>query len=331
MSPIRSNRFKLNLRPSLLVAALCTASVMLSMPVQAAEKTPFRADIEGPVTAIKGDTLTVLGQTVKVNSATAFDDEIKAGVSALRVGQTIEVDGVSDAKGVITATRIDLEDDQDPYKLRGTVRDLDKNKRTFKVGDATVSYANVVPKEGRVLLENGAQVEVRLNRTAEANVWQATRLKTVSEHMGGKGEKGVSAEIEGKVTDITKSGNHITGLVVGGVKVDVRGMQIPAGIEKGSKLEVKGHYKDGVLSARKLDKETWLGSDEGQLQLEGRIVSVDAAGQTFKLHGVTVDFRGSRIDDGRTAAALVPGAKVEVQGTLARDGKTLVAKVIDID
>lgn len=339
MTPCRNPRSLSYLRPTLLGGAVLATSALWAgaalaetapravVANKASAPMQSRSDIEGPLTAINGNTLTVLGQTVHVNKATVFDGSLKAGVSALRVGQVLEIDGVADAQGTVTASRIELEDDNDPFKLRGQVSKLDTSKRTFQLGNAVVSYADVSPTEKDTMLTEGTQVEVRLNRTAKADVWQATRVRTLADRVDGQF---ASAEIEGKVSEVLRTDGKVTGLMVNGIKVDTRGVDLPNGLEKDSKVEVKGHMNGGMLIAKKVDRELWLGGD-GDLDVEGQISSVDAAGQTFSLNGVKVDFRGARIDDGRKAAALLPGVKVEVRGTLSRDGTTVTAKEIDID
>ena len=61
----------------------------------------------------------------------------------------------------------------------------------------------------------------------------------------------------------------------------------------------------------------------------GAITSIDTAAKTFVLREVTVSYAGSGIEyRGGSAALLAAGAKVEVKGELAADGKTLNAKRI---
>jgi hypothetical protein len=64
-------------------------------------------------------------------------------------------------------------------------------------------------------------------------------------------------------------------------------------------------------------------------QLAGRVESVDVAGASFVLRGVEVDFAGARFVGG-SAASIVAGASLRVQGTLSSDGTRLDAKQIEL-
>ena len=109
-----------------------------------------------------------------------------------------------------------------------------------------------------------------------------------------------------------------------------------AGLGLGVRVEVEGAIVDGVLVATKVEiKDGRRGGrdddDDGDVEIKGRIDSVDATAQTLVVRGVTVSFAGDvQYVDG-TAADLVPGRKVEVHGVLAADGVTVNATRIELD
>ena len=102
--------------------------------------------VTGAVEAIDvaGGTLVVLGQTVIVTPTTSFDDDFEPdGLSAIAVGQFVEVSGMFDADGNIVASRIDDEDDSD-YEVHGFVAGLDRAASTFSLGSLLVDYSGAM-------------------------------------------------------------------------------------------------------------------------------------------------------------------------------------------
>lgn len=69
----------------------------------------FDDQVEGPIDSVDAATATlvVLGQTVRVDSETVFDDSIVPnGIEGLSAGEVVEVSGFNDADGTIVATHI---------------------------------------------------------------------------------------------------------------------------------------------------------------------------------------------------------------------------------
>src|SRR5215475_6492985 len=79
--------------------------------VASATRVVFRKNVEGLIDSIDvvNNTLVVLGQTVLVDSLTVIEDRAQSSaiaLSALAVGQFVDVSGLVDATGEILATRI---------------------------------------------------------------------------------------------------------------------------------------------------------------------------------------------------------------------------------
>lgn len=283
-----------------------------------------RSEVEGPVQAIDttAGTLTVLGQKVLVNSSTVWDDDLRARLASLSVGDIAEVYGLRDADGTIVASRVDREDaDEDDYELRATVDAVDSAAGTLSVGGLDIAWAGAWPSG----LAAGSAVLVVLETSPAADGrWNARTLKL----LGGTAASGARAEIEGLVTAWTSS----TSFRVAGVAVDASGLSsVPAGLAAGARVEVEGVFADGTLVASRIEIERGddRGDDDG-LEIEGTIESLDTTASTLVLRGVTVDWSGARFEDG-SAAALAVGARIEVQGTLAADGSTLTAVEIEFE
>jgi len=260
-----------------------------------------RSDLEGPLSAVVGDRLTVLGQTVVVDAATVFED---GRAAALQVGRVLEVHGLRDAQGRILASRIEIEDDADePWRLRAPVDAVDMSRRTLRIGEAVVNWSGV---QVAAALAAGDVVSLRLARQPDAaGLWVATALSvqrpTLPEQAGGDG-----------------------------LSVDAgSATRLPAGLAVGDLVEVEGMFQDGVLRASVVERKLRLDSDDG-FEIEGRITAVDSLAGIFELRGVRVDYRNARFEDG-SAAQIAVGRVVEVKGRLSVDGAMVVATEVEFD
>lgn len=292
-------------------------------PAAVATEVRFRNEVQGPLTAINGDVLTVLGQSVRIGPATVFEEGRSA---TLQTGRVVEVYGMRDANGQINATRIDIEDDTDElYSLQAPISALDTVARRFQVGDVVVVYdgVSVVPAQ----MANGDVLRVRLSRTPDAlGQWQATSVRTVRPLPGAGALEGLKADLEGYITRIDSSSRF----TIGQVAVDTSAaLRLPSGLAVGSLVEVEGRWADGVLQAREVELERRLDPDAG-FEVEARITALDSTAGTFELRGVIVDFRKARFEDG-PVSRLAVGVQVEVKGTLSADGRSLVASVVEFD
>lgn len=309
-----------------------------------ASKIVIRSEIKGPVEAVDAaaGTLTVLGQHVLVNSQTAFED-ITGGLAGVQVGDTLEVYAFFDAKaGVYTATRIESQSEPDRFKLRGAVSGLDTDARTFRIGDALIDYSQVVASRLPALAD-GTLVRVKLQATQVGGAWVATKIDTgvreVAEH--------AETEAEGYVSDFAS----LASFRVNGLEVDASGASVEfedgtsADVANGVRVEVEGEISGGVLIARKLeikDRDSQDGhededededGDKGrhEFELHGTLAAGLSSDQRFVLRGVTVQVGpGTEFEDG-SAAGLVAGARIEVEGRLDANGTVLQATKIDFE
>ncbi len=294
-----------------------------NMPTAIASEVRFRNEVQGPLTAIDGNMLKVLGQSVRIGPDTVFEDGRSA---TLQIGRVVEVYGLRDADEQIIATRIDIEDDIDePYSLQAPIRALDTAARSFRVGDAIVRYdgASVVPAQ----MANGDVLRVRLSRTPNVSgQWQATSVRSTHPLPSAGSSDGIRADLEGYITRMDSSSRF----TIGSATVDASdALRLPTGLTVGSLVEVEGRWLNGVLYAREVELERRLDPDAG-FEIESQITALDSAAGTFALRGVTVDYRNARFEDG-SISWLAVGVRVEVKGTLSADGKTLIASVIEFD
>jgi hypothetical protein len=281
------------------------------------------SEIVGPVQAVDAaaQTVTVLGQVVRVNAATVFDSALAGKLAALTVGAVVEVYALPDGtSGSYLATRIEPKSSAEAWRLRGVVTGLDTAAERFRIGAVTVSYAALGGTPAG--LANGRIVKLRLDRTPDAGVYTALRVDAGALTPSDRDE----AHLEGLVTAVLSA----TRFFVDGVEVDARDAVFEDGaIALGSRVEVEGALVGGVLVAAQVEIEDE--DESSEIELEGTIASIDTAAQTFVLNGFTVRYGGSvRFDDG-TEADLGAGVEVEVRGTLGSGDKLLDATRIRFD
>lgn len=287
-------------------------------------------EIVGPVSAVDttAKTLTALGQTIDVSDNTLFGERITGGLAGITVGTVIEVNGALNVTtGHYLATRIDVRPNAPYFRLRGVIAGLDTTAKTFKIGDALISYAGLSTSDVLATLANGLLVRVRLQTTQVAGAWVATRIA------GGvrKIENQDQAEVHGLVTAFTSA----TQFSVNGIVVDASNATFPngqTGVVLGARVEVEGKVVAGVIVASKVQLEDEREVHIRGFELHGNITTIDTTLKTFVLRGVTVSYAGTAVvyKDG-TEADLAVGKQVEVKGVLNLDGKTLTAARIEFE
>jgi Domain of unknown function (DUF5666) len=290
------------------------------------------SDLIGVVTArdTTAGTLTLLGQTVRVTASTVFDDSLPGGLDAVTVGSAVEVFAILDpATGVYAAQRIEPEAAPAAYKLRGLVRALDTAARTLQMGGATITWAaGVAPAD----LADGQTVRVTLASAPDnQGRWVASRFEDATT----RPPEGAEVEIESVVASYTS----LADFTVSGVRVDASAANIePAGatLAVGTRVEVEGRYRDGVLIATKVEVKG-SGDDGGddddggrEIELHGPVSALDTTAKTFVLRGLTVDYSAAEFDDG-TAANLANGVEVEVKGRLSDGGAVVIAEEVEFE
>jgi len=284
------------------------------------------SELKGAVTAVNvgAQSLGMLGQTVLVTATTVFDDSLGGGLSAISVGQLIEVHARYDAaQGAYVASRIERESGSNEFKLRGMVSALDTTAKTFRIGQAVINYAAVTSVPAT--LADGAWLRVQVQPAQVNGQWVATSLED-GRHRSG--DDRAETELKGFITAWTSA----TQFSVDGMPVDASAAEFKDGrsaIVLGAFVEVEGALRDGVLQARevKLDDD---GQGQGgeDFELHGALSALDTTLRRFTLRGVNVDY--SQVAEWRdlSEAALANGLTIEVKGSLSADRSTLQASRI---
>jgi hypothetical protein len=286
----------------------------------------FEDVAKGKVEAKPDDsTLSVGGQTVRVDDSTEFEDNVSR-MGSVAVGDRIRVSGVPDDKGGLRATRIDKDaGSSDDFEVKGVVSGLGASGFTLKTSvDAGPADIYTVTLAAGVTLPaglgNGSFVEVRSLAPVQAGNAIVASGVTLEDRLG---DAQAEAEVEGIVTSVTSAS-----FVAGGVTVTTTDATLWVGglssdLIPGVKVEAEGVLQaDGSLAARKV---SFRYSSKLQGAITDLAVAADGTG-TFKVNGVTV--RVDAITDQRDTN-LTAGELAQVRGYLGRDGASLVATRVE--
>jgi len=288
----------------------------------------YGSEIVGPVASVDAatSTLVVLGQTVDLLPSTVLDDSLPTDLNAL-VDSVVEVHALFDAAtGRYVATRVEPEADADFFKLRGRVAQLDPTTRTFRIGDAVISYASIADADLPAAFADGAIVRVRLAKAQVAGPWVAVTIRSGLRKVGDHAE----ARLRGTVSDFTST----TVFSVNGLPVDASGAEFErgtTGLELGARVEVLGRVVDGTLVASRVKVLRGDDDEVRGVELHGTVGSLDREAGTFVLRDLKVHYGEGVIFKDGDLAKLVDGAQVEVKGVLSADRTTLVAVVIEFE
>lgn len=271
----------------------------------------FRDNVEGPVDSINlaNNTLVVLGQTVRVDASTSFDNDINPqSLAGLNPGDFVEVSGFVKANGGIVATRIELKAPGGELEVKGLVSGLDTLSSLFNINALTVDFSGAVlenfPGAGP---SNGDVVEVKCdplvapggNCFDAGGVLLATRVELLDPALGAAEDDEV--EIEGFITrfvdefDFDVAGQPVT---TNAQTVFENGTA--ADLALNVKVEVEGRVDaNGVLVADEVDIRR-----PNNIKIEARVQGISNSTVTLLGIPVTVD-ELTRLED-QSAADLKP-------------------------
>ena len=287
----------------------------------------IQAEVVGVVSANGNGTLTVLGQSVVINSNLANGPVTQfaapyAGLGDVAVADVVEVHGVPrlDSTGyVIQATRIEKRAALPDYlRVAGIVTALSSaaGSQQFTLGGLKVnSTAALILPVSRSLAEGQSVV-----------VWaRAANLQT-----SGVGAPSLTANvvrIRERIHGAQQSylGGVVAGLGastfnLGGVVVNYAGAQVTssgntASLANGQYVQVRGDFAaDGSLVASRVKIRNGLLDAE----LKGTLTRYNATIPSFEVRGVNVTAAGATLDS--CVGGLAEGLYVEVKGRLSLDG-----------
>jgi hypothetical protein len=288
----------------------------------------FGSELKGPVASVDAgtQTLRMLDQTVEIRPETVFDPRLAGGFTALAVGQILEIHALLDnARGRFLATRIELEDNANEFRLRGLISALDTTAKTFNIGAAVINYAGV-PVGDLPPLANGQRVRVRLQTRQINGQWVAISVRSGVRRVDDIAD----ARIRGFVTAFTSPQQF----AVEGIAIDATNARFepgPGAVSLGALVEVRGRASNGGIIASRVKAIDRLSDDWRRVELHGTASELDTAAKIFVLREVKVNY--SRVvewKDGREAD-LANGRALEVKGLWSEDRSVLFAAVIEFE
>jgi hypothetical protein len=306
-----------------------------------ATKIRVSAEAEGSVSAVdlSAKTLTVLGQTITINTDAALGPVTVFGapytsLADVKVADAVEIHGLIkiDANGKsLQATRVDKKNVDVADRVHGIIYDLSAAAHTFKVGGLLIDYSGATLLPAGVVLANGNEVSVAIPvGTVEKGV--AVKASAIKVRDRKADTNGKVVELGGAVSAFDTPTLTLT---VNGVKVDVSAVKFDqagkglADLKPGAYIVVKGLYDEhGVLKAttvmiRGVDQEKG-----NEVELHGSITDFHSVAD-FKVRGVTIDATGVVIDTASCAGVthLANELQVAVFGSLSPSGVVKITAV----
>ena len=306
--------------------------------------------IKGPVTAVAGGQLTVMGQTVTTTGTTSIDDSCNASLADLSplLGVfAVEVYGAADSAGVIAATRIeckvaaDFADDE--FEVNGIVSGHNAGTMTFMINGLEVDYSGALSIDnfpgGQI--NDGDPVEAEgppgnFDDTGATPVLTASKVEYKGGVLGGN--TGDHYEVEGFITSFVSETQF--SVKVGTLVIPVTTTPGTTVYEGGSaadlgdnlKVEVEGDLNaDEVLLATKIEIKS-----STNVRVTGLVDGVQ--GDVITILGISVntDLTTTRFEDKRDdlepfrVGDIVAGDYVEARGQEQPEGE-ITAFLIERD
>jgi len=254
-----------------------------------ARRIDYIETVRGPLTTIpviNPDTFAgsfdLLGQTVLTNSATIFDGI--ADVTALAMGNVLDISGVRNSTGAVVARYIQLKlPPISDYRLIGKIDSTDPNTSTFSIGNLVVDYtgADISQLNGGVV-EDGIEVRVVGLASSFVSATPSIEADKITNSVLALGiQNGDSVELEGAVTRFVS----ISEMEVNGFPVDASTAVIEDGnlndIIPDALLEVEGIVDSAdILIASKVKI---LPIDN--IRIEASVDSIDTLNNTIEVLG----------------------------------------------
>ena len=311
----------------------------------------FDDELEGIVTAntVGADgtgTMTVMGQTVMVESTTIFASNV-VGISSVDLvvaGNVVEVSGFSSSDGIVYATRIEVKlaiHSGEEIEVKGIIENL--TETTFTIGGLTVDYRTAMLEDiPDSVLVAGLYVEIKstegFNGSGEL-IASEVELEDDGD-MDLEGDEGDEVELHGVVTAV----NSDTAFEIGGHTVIITDFTAfehgtAGNIIVGVSLEVEGTLNafDELVAV-----EIELGIDD-DIEMQGNLEGVNVPPGTVTLFGKTIYVNTSTLLlDEQDEGGLVPvhffglddlniGDKVEIDAYVEPDSGNLVAAKLERD
>jgi len=302
-----------------------------------AESVESDAELEGPISAINitggsSGTVTVLDQTVVINSATLFDSAIPGqSISGLTVNEPIEVSGLIQSGGSILATRIDT-GVANEYQVTGIVGNENSGSSTFNIGSLVVDYstAGIIQNFPSGAPQNGNVVQVQGTTLDSSGALVASELVNQSNSVGDNSQTGDDGSIDGIIDNFVSATDfHVGGQAVTTTPTTSYENGTVADLANNVEVEVEGQ----VNSSGTLVAQTIQFQSQPTIEIAAPADAVDVGASTLTVLGLTIQVTASTrmTDDSSndsptfTLGDLNPGDYVDISGTESSSGQIVAA------
>jgi len=283
-----------------------------------ATKIEARDILEGQITAVGTNTITVMGQTVQIeDNLTRLndDDTVKVfSAAGFAVGNFVEVNGFADDNGGLRATRV-AKKATGEFESKGFVTGLGASSFGLSLTPGGASFITVNFTAGQLPAgtANGSLVQVKATGAPVAGSVTASLIH-LEDRLGAENEK---VEVEGIVSSGT-----LASFVVNGQQVVTNASTVFEGglssdFALGVKLEAEGPLNaSGAIVASKI-------SFRSNIKIEADASNVTATSLTVLGKSVGIN-PATRLDNGLP----VNGNHVEVRAMLDRNGNLIATRII---
>ncbi|TDP40195.1 hypothetical protein DEU29_10295 [Idiomarina aquatica] len=245
----------------------------------------YEEHLQGPISFIdtEAEVIEILGQRVVYNDLTEFDE---VALADLTIGDIIEVSGYINEEGDFYATRIELENDEEEFKLKGDVTALDTSAQTFMINELTIDYSSAEFDDMSAAdLEDGLYVKVE---GTEFDAETLTLVATDVENKDNNVDDYDDAD-EIKIAGIVSNYDEATGTF------DVNQYSFTVNddtefedgsasrLVNGARVKVEAEYDGEQLVAEEIE---FIAKSARNVS-EGQVTAVDAEAQSFTVNGIT--------------------------------------------
>lgn len=302
-----------------------------------AKRVAFNTKLQGPISAVTSDSLSVLGQTVRLTGLS-----VRHGFalnSELTPMTMVSISGERNANGIWQANSVTRQapsfiPGESRLLFEGTISHLDNAAQTFQISGITIAYQSAsLNNFGTTKLANNHYVQVRSEQNIVNNHVQASQISLTTEalHL----TKGTKLELEGLVTAVVSNKQFALNQQLVQI-TDATEFEhgSAADIELNTTLEVEGSINElGVLSAKEISIRQ--ASIQNERELEGFISHIDLPNQRITLLGNTLQLDRRTVlresvneeEHSMTLAQLRLGDYVEVKASQLANGSLLALQI----
>ena len=255
-----------------------------------ADSVDVEENVVGPIATMDTahNTLTVLGQTVKIDAGTSFSSDVQpADITGLKASDFVEVSGMTAADGTITATRIERDASAGTLQVLGTVASVDTAAHTLMINALIVNYsaANLTGfTSGQPANGDLAEVHGTTFDSATTTLTATSVDKQMSDAQQEAGDHG-EMEREGLITRFASATDFdVAGEPVTTTAATVYHNGTAADLALNVKVEVEGSLNSSnvqVADVVSFDRN-------GGVELQSNVTAVDTTAGTLTVLGVQI-------------------------------------------